>query len=255
MTGQNRAQEAATRLRAFNLAIGLVHAAQGVVILALSNEFALPVTGTFLQGPPGTEPAAPEVLFDVPFGPAVAAFVFLAAADHLLVSAPGISGWYVRNLGRARNYARWVEYSVSATLMIVLIAMLTGISSFAAITAIAGVNASMILFGLLMEHYEQPERTNWLPFLFGSLAGAVPWIAIAVQIWSPGVQSDVPDFVVWIFVSLFLFFNAFAVNMVLQYQRIGPWRDYVFGEYAYIVLSLGAKSALAWQVFAGTLAA
>jgi hypothetical protein len=41
--------------------------------------------------------------------------------------------------------------------------------------------------------------------------------------------------------------------MWLQYRRIGPWRKYVFGEYGYILLSLTAKSALAWQVFAGAL--
>jgi hypothetical protein len=56
-----------------------------------------------------------------------------------------------------------------------------------------------------------------------------------------------------IYVSLFVFFNVFAVNMVLQYKQIGRWRDYVFGEKAYIVLSLVAKSLLAWQVFFGTL--
>ena len=32
------------------------------------------------------------------------------------------------------------------------------------------------------------------------------------------------------------------------------WRSYVFGEKAYLVLSLVAKSALAWQIFAGSLA-
>ena len=56
-----------------------------------------------------------------------------------------------------------------------------------------------------------------------------------------------------IYVSLFVFFNAFAVNMILQYRRFGRWRDYLFGERVYLWLSLRAKSALAWQVFAGTL--
>ena len=41
--------------------------------------------------------------------------------------------------------------------------------------------------------------------------------------------------------------------MVLQYKTIGPWRNYLFGESTYIFLSLAAKSALVWQVFAGTL--
>jgi len=60
--------------------------------------------------------------------------------------------------------------------------------------------------------------------------------------------------VIGIFVSLCLFFNSFAVNQVLQYKRVGKWRDYLYGERAYILLSLGAKTALAWQVFGGTLA-
>ena len=62
-----------------------------------------------------------------------------------------------------------------------------------------------------------------------------------------------PTFVYGIIVSLFLLFNCFAVNQWLQYRRIGRWRDYVFGERIYIVLSFVAKSALAWQVFANIL--
>jgi len=242
------------RLRGVNVAVGIVHAAQGIAVLVLANEFRLPVTGTFMEGPPGTPPADPVVLFDLPFAVGVAAFLFMSAVAHWVVAAPVVYGWYTRNLGRSRNYARWIEYSFSSTLMIVLIAMLTGISDFAALGAIAGVNASMILFGLLMEHYEEPGRPGWLPFWFGSFAGLVPWLVVGVYLWAPQVEAAAPGFVVAIYVSLFIFFNAFAVNMVLQYMRVGPWRSYLFGERAYILLSLTAKSALAWQVFAGTLA-
>ncbi|MDP2329057.1 MAG: heliorhodopsin HeR [Dehalococcoidia bacterium] len=243
-----------SRLRAFNLAAGVVHALQGAAILALATDFTLPVTGTFMEGPPGTPAGDPVVLADVPFALGIAAFLFMSAIAHWVIAAPGVYGWYRANLERSRNYARWIEYSFSATLMMVLIAMLTGISDVAALGAIAGVNASMILFGLLMEHYERPGRPGWLPFWFGSLAGAVPWLVIGVYLWSPQVAATPPGFVVGIYVSLFVFFNAFALNMWLQYRQVGPWRDYLFGERAYIVLSLTAKSALAWQVFAGTLA-
>ena len=57
-----------------------------------------------------------------------------------------------------------------------------------------------------------------------------------------------------IFFSLFVFFNSFAINQVLQYRKTGKWADYLYGEKVYVVLSLTAKSALAWQVFGGTLA-
>jgi hypothetical protein len=240
------------RLRWYNLVMGLVHAVQGVAILLLSNDFSLPVTATFMEGPPGSTGVLRE-LFTLPLGPAVAAFLFLSAAAHWIIAAPGVFGWYRENLLRNRNYARWVEYSLSSSLMIVLIAMITGISDVAALIALFGVNASMILFGLLMEHYEQPGHPNWLTYWFGVLAGIVPWVAIGIYLLAPGVDAEPPAFVYVIFVSLFVFFNSFAINMVLQYRQMGPWRNYLFGESAYVILSLVAKSLLAWQVFANTL--
>jgi hypothetical protein len=239
------------RLRRLNVVVGLAHLLQALVVLALANDFATPVTASFLAGPPGQGPGELEVLTDIRFAPFVAAFLFLAAADHLLMATPPVRGWYERELGRRRNVARWIEYSVSASIMVVLIAMLTGISDVAALIAIFGANAAMILFGLLMERQPPDGDARWAPFWFGCVAGAVPWIAIGAYLFG-GDQA--PTFVYAIFVSLFVLFNSFAVNMALQYRRVGPWRDYLFGERAYILISLAAKSALAWQVFGSTLA-
>ncbi|MEI7993049.1 MAG: heliorhodopsin HeR [Actinomycetota bacterium] len=241
------------RLRLYNALMGTVHLAQGILILFLSNDFALPVHATFMEGPPGSVPVAMRQLFELPIGPAVASFVLISAAAHWALVLPGVLGWYCRNLGRRRNYARWVEYSFSSSIMIVLIAMLTGIGDVAALVALFGVNASMIFFGLLQEHYERPGGGTLLPFWLGSVAGAVPWIAIGIYLFSPGVEASPPGFVYGIFVSLFVLFNAFAINMWLQYRRIGPWHDYLFGESVYVLLSLTAKSLLAWQVFFPTL--
>lgn len=40
----------------FNLIVGLIHLVQAGVMLALSNDFTLPVTRGFLTGSPGTAP-------------------------------------------------------------------------------------------------------------------------------------------------------------------------------------------------------
>ena len=235
--------------------MGLLHLAQGILVLVLANDFALPVIATFMEGPPGAQPPAPIGLFQVSIAWGVAIFLFLSATAHFVISSPVIYPWYQHNLESGRNYARWIEYSLSSSLMIVLIAMLTGIADIAALLALAGVNASMILFGLLQEKYEEPgEVKSWLPFWFGCLAGAIPWVAIGIYLVSPGVEASPPGFVYGIFFSLFVFFNIFAVVMVLQYRKVGRWANYRFGESTYVLLSLIAKSALAWQVFAGTLA-
>jgi hypothetical protein len=183
----------------------------------------------------------------------VATFLFLSAGFHLLTSLPGFFERYRAGLAGNRNYFRWVEYSVSASIMIVLIAMLTGISDIAALIAVFGVNASMIFFGAVQEKYEQPGG-SLLPFWLGCLAGVIPWVAIGFYLFTPGSSAQPPAFVYGVFFSLFVCFNAFALNMWLQYRKVGRWRDYLYGERVYVLLSLVAKSALAWQLFGGTLA-
>ncbi len=244
-------------LRRFNMVMGFVHLFQGILVLILSTDFTLPIRYTFLKFDTTTETLIPVVRTsaDVPIGPLVALFLFMSAAAHFLISTV-LYKRYVKNLRKEQNPYRWYEYSLSASLMIVLIAMLTGIYDLGTLLALFGLTAVMNLCGLLMEKLNvQREGADWTPFWIGCLAGLIPWLTIAVSLLGASVVSggQVPDFVIAIYISIAVFFNLFAVNMVLQYKEIGKWKDYLYGERMYIVLSLVAKSALAWQVFAGTL--
>jgi hypothetical protein len=226
---------------------------QAVAVLVLASDFAITVVASYAQGPPGTDLADPERVLDVRIGTAVALFLALAAADHLL-TATVFRRRYESDLRRGLNAFRWVEYSFSATVMIVLIGFYNGIVEISAVIGLIGANVAMILFGWLQELMNPPGRTSttMLPFWFGCVAGAAPWAAITWNL--VGAGDDVPGFVYGIFVSLFVFFMSFAVNQWLQYREVGRWRSYAFGEKGYLVLSLVAKSALAWQIFAGSLA-
>ncbi len=247
------------RLRRFNLIMGALHAVSGVLMWGLSNDFKLDVSTLNLNGPPGT-PLSDGVLtsaFGVPLGQATAGFLFLSALFHFVIAAPIGFSLYARELRHGRNRFRWVEYALSSTLMMVLIALVTGITDLAALIAIGFVNASMILFGWIMEMVNRPgEKVWWTPFWFGCVAGIGPWVAIAAYLATNLGQDGgegPPTFVYGILVTIFVMFNTFAINQFLQYRQIGKWKNYVYGETVYIVLSLTAKSILAWQIFANTL--
>lgn len=240
------------RLRRWNLGLAVLHAAQAVLVVLLAKDFAIAITAQYPTGPPGSVATAPEALLDVRIGWAIAVFLGLAALDHLL-TATIARGAYRRDLRRGINRFRWVEYSFSATVMVLLIALYTGITGTAALVGIAGANVAMILFGWLQERANPPgrTRTTMLPFWFGTLVGITPWVAILINI----VGADtVPGFVYGILVAQFVFFASFGINQWLQYRGIGWWRDYANGELGYLVLSLVAKSVLAWQIFGGSLA-
>lgn len=243
------------RIRRSNITAGVFHLLQMVAVLALANDFSLPIVARYMAGPPGSTFAEPITLLDAPIGLTVAIFLGLSALFHFVVASPKFFARYAAGLENQRNFFRWVEYSISSSVMIVLIAMICGVSDVAAIIAIFGVNASMILFGWLQEKYEKPGNGGWLPFIFGCIAGLVPWLALSfyvLAIGGPG-NTKAPAFVYGIVISLFLLFNVFAIVQWLQYKKVGKWADYLRGENTYITLSLVAKSALAWQIFASTL--
>jgi hypothetical protein len=246
----------------WNASLAVLHLVQSAAILALSFArdpvVTSPVVGTYLRFDEATRHlvTAQRPVWDLPIGPAVALFLLMSAIAHLTMAFPA-RRWYEAHLARHQNPIRWLEYSFSSSVMIVVIAALAGVQEVGTLIAIFGVNAAMILFGWSMEiANEGRDRPQWLHYIFGCIAGAVPWLVIGVTLLisatEPGAEP-IPGFVIAIFVSLFVFFDVFAVNMVLQYRKTGRWRDYLYGERVYMLLSLFAKSALAWQVFFGTL--
>lgn len=251
------------KLRKFNLVMGLLHFIQGIFMIIV----------TFIVDTPGeTYPvysnyltfnrelgglvANPQKLFDIPLGIGVAIFLLLSAVAHFFLSTVGFE-WYKKMLIKGMNPARFYEYALSSSLMIVLIGLLVGLNDIAAIILAFVVNASMNLFGLMMEYHNQyTKKVNWLSFIFGSIAGIAPWIAIFLYFMGAVNSGDAkpPAFVYAIIPTLFVFFNIFAINMYLQYKKVGKWADYLFGERVYIILSLAAKTTLAWLIFSGIFA-
>ncbi|UCC77456.1 MAG: heliorhodopsin HeR [Anaerolineales bacterium] len=244
-------------LRRFNLIMAFFHLAQSVFMIVVSNDTVYPIYTNFLKFDVGAMSVAPDprLVYELPFGPAIAVFLLLSAIAHLYLSTVGYS-WYVRNLRRGMNPARFYEYALSSSWMIVLIGMLVGMWDLGSLILMFGLNAMMNLLGIMMElHNQNTEAVNWTSFLFGTIAGLIPWIVIILHFFGSIRASDAepPAFVYAIIPTIFVFFNIFAVNMLLQYKKVGRWRDYLFGERMFIVLSLLAKSALAWQIWFGTL--
>lgn len=247
------------RLRKYNLIMGVFHLVQGALMLILSNAYAVPIQTSFLHYVKASDSlqAQTETIVDIRMAPLVAGFMFLSAIAHFFVASPWAFGWYVKNLKKGINYARWYEYSLSASLMIVLIGMLSGMYDVAVLILLFALTTTMNLFGLMMElHNQTTEKPNWTSYYFGVFAGMIAWIAVGIYFMGSAFsgEGEMPTFVYFIYGSLFLLFSSFAVNMVLQYKKVGRWKDYLFGESVYILLSLVAKSALAWQVFGGALA-
>lgn len=252
-----------SKLVRFNIIMGVFHFVQGVIMLFLASsviqniaEFQPKIIQfyqTFNVTTKSLETTS-KVLFELPFGVLVASFLFLSALAHGIIVLNRKT--YISDLNQGMNRFRWFEYALSSSIMIVLIATLFGIYDIATLILIFITNASMNLFGLLMEQLnagQNKSKVNWGPFVWGSLAGIGPWLVIFLYMFGTGNFDMIPWFVWAIVITYFITFNTFPINMVLQYKKVGKWQDYLYGERVYIILSLVAKSILAWLVLFGAM--
>jgi len=254
------------KLRRFNLIMGALHLIQGIMMLFLAStviqkiaEFSPSITQNYLAFNPVTkslEPAS-RALFSLPFGVLVASFLLISACAHALISIPKkTNDIYNADLLKGINKFRWFEYALSSSVMITLISTLFGIRDVTTLILIFVVNASMNLFGLVMEQLNagsEKKGVIWGPFIWGAIAGLAPWAAILTYMFGSGNFDKVPWFVWAIVGAYFVAFNTFPINMILQYKKIGKWSSYIYGERVYIVLSLVAKTILAWLVLFGAM--
>eukprot|EP01100_Stratorugosa_tubuloviscum_P005668 TRINITY_DN251_c2_g1_i1.p1 TRINITY_DN251_c2_g1~~TRINITY_DN251_c2_g1_i1.p1 ORF type:complete len:276 (-),score=121.83 TRINITY_DN251_c2_g1_i1:100-927(-) len=241
-------------LRIANILAGLLHLIQGIIIVIVGNDYALPLYTFFISEEREAEPKLDRI-GELQLAPVICCFELVSFVAHTIVSLPIGYEWYINNLKLGINYIRWLEYSLSASVMIIIIAILSGIYDILLLLTLFFCASTMNMCGLLMEQLNQyTPKVNWGPFLVGCL----PFIAMWMTIWTyfggaVNRSNDVPGYVVAIVFLVFCLFSCFAINMILQYLKIGPWKNYLFGEYCYIILSYVAKSLLAWILFGGAL--
>lgn len=245
------------QLQTLNRFAGVTHLVQAVALfLILNDETTIPVVTRFFgETLDGIRPVS-ETLFEFPIALIGPIFLLISAIAHLLISSPMYARRYELNIEQGINPPRWWEYAISSSLMLVVLMMLGGLIELSTVIFIFTLNFIMNLMGLMMEKYNQlTEKTSWLPFNIGVLAGLVPWIMGGLYFWvsTNNIADSIPVYARFGFLLTFLFFNSFAINMWLQYKKIGKWKVHAYGEKTYIVLSLVSKSALGWIIVLGTL--
>jgi hypothetical protein len=253
-------------LKRFNTAAGILHLIQGILMLGLGtmlewerNIYTFYTKITITEGPPLVFEVVPDPQIMVTIGyigVIVASFPLLSALAHFII-AFAKNDKYNENLKKGMNPYRWYEYAFSSSIMIALIALFLGVWDFWSLVMIFTLNAMMTMFGFLMEKLNQyTKKTDWSAFILGTISGFLPWVVLyayfIASILSTGLE--VPTFVYAILFVYFIVFNIFALNMVLQYKGVGRWKDYLYGERFYIILSFAAKTILAWLVFVGIFA-
>lgn len=146
-------------------------------------------------------------------------------------------------LSRRVSVLRWVEYSITASIMLVAIAQLSNITDET--TLFLGIVLPNILCQFTGYMLEKTLRWKW--FLVGSVFGILPWVFISIRFFEQ--WDEIPGFVVGIYFSLILLFCTFPL---VAARYAAGYITFSRAELEYIFWSFVAKTALVVQVLGGS---
>lgn len=184
-------------------------------------------------------------------------FQFLAALTDL-INKPVLGYQYSEMIHQGKNPLRFIEYSISASVMLIAIALLNGVTDINLVVSIAVLTSACQLCGLVVE-YTKDLLLKWLLHFTGWLqfgwAYGIIFSAFFKSIENSPEGAGPPKFVYIIVIALFLLYSSFGFVQFVELaylscdKKLNPYTK----EVSYVLLSLIAKCLLGWMIFSNVL--
>ena len=266
------------QLQIFSIVTALAHAGQASAILAFRKDYKIPTYYSLLAWPNRDNPVQSFTPFKVTTGSVslegcIAAFFFLSFAFQFLTVTLFWNTYSYLLRYRFMQPFRFVEYAFSAGLMTIIFGLLVGIQQTDFLVVLYSGMATVMLLGLLQEYmpyFKTLAADNFtiLEFLLPHFIGWILFLSIVfvfISRFSLIVNHSLSKPPVWVYgmyASQFVVFGSFGLNQLIQQFRLYKHireekkcaRIAVQHEAVYVILSLAAKSVLAWLLYVNMLA-
>lgn len=197
---------------------------------------------------------------EMPFCVLTACFFVLSFAFHA-GNAFAWEAFYIDELTACRTPTRWLEYGMSAPLLMLLIAYTLGIRDRAVLFSVAALVATTMPYGYWTEVTARPSgadawtaplRSRLLPWALGHIPQVAAWTLVLVQYYDGALEPhERPwwvDFILW--GELLLFFSFGTASALSQ---LAAPRHFYRGELLFQVLSLVSKGTFGVLLLANVL--
>ncbi|KAG7336850.1 hypothetical protein IV203_012674 [Nitzschia inconspicua] len=183
------------------------------------------------------------------------AVTLMSGINHLCAVLPCFREKYEYFVERHQCPQRWIEYSFSCSLLRVHIAQVAGVTDVYTLVLSFFLTQAMVLFGLLHERMNAKNRADgyvqdYTAFWASCVMHLASW-AVIFAYFIEGMSRVDNALALGLVLTLFLFELTFPVVFVLQWCKIGPFEDYLVGEFTYCLLSFTTKTLIAWTTLIG----
>lgn len=177
--------------------------------------------------------------------------VFFTSAIHVIYATR--TKWYNGMIEDKNNYVRWIEYAISATILIVAIAFSSGMSDFDAIILCATSIIGVMMFGQVVERTMETDPHT------ANIATSTAWmlllgvLCIILRTFCSTVEGSdgIPSVLYGVITFLFLFYISFGLVQICHMRKVGNFKKYENVEKTYIALSFVSKAMLTLLIGSG----
>jgi hypothetical protein len=255
-----------SKLKKWNYWLAGLYALQAIAIVILGSKAALPITAQY----PAVDALASEAaghqviggafrqLFDVQIGWMVATFLIVFATIRY------VAGRKIRvqdqpGTDRGVSALRWMSFGLGGGLVVVTIALLSGIYSVGTLLLLYGATLVGCVLAFATEVVIDVNKGMWTRFarLLGNLSVMslmAPWVVFAIAVIGAAFwNGNLPAYMYSIYGCVALLFIGTALATYFYFARQGKWADPLYAERTFMVLEVLTASFLAWQIYAGVL--
>jgi hypothetical protein len=177
---------------------------------------------------------------------------FLTAIFHLYYWK---SKNYTKEINSGKNRIRWVEYAITASMMIYVYSILSGVKDLYSTFFIVCLNIVMMSFGYFLEITKDPQAklsAIIMGFFILTLIFSVAYYQFVANIEVAKDTFDIPDWVYAIVIAMIFWWISFGVVAVLYYRASLKGKvDYKRYEKYYIFLSFVSKAFMGYYLTFG----
>ena len=164
---------------------------------------------------------------------------------------------YYKEVLGGRNRYRWVEYGITATMMIFVLCLISGVKEIYSALATVFLSILMMSFGYFFEMNKDP-KVKLSAIIMGFFALICIWSIILGQ-FIPNIISakgdldyKIPDWVYGVLFPMILWWISFGIITILNYKAYRK-KDYDFTRYEkyYIILSYFSKAFMGYYLAFG----
>lgn len=164
---------------------------------------------------------------------------------------------YYKEILKGRNRYRWVEYGITATIMIFILCLISGVKEIYATLATVMISIIMMSFGYFFEMNKDP-KVKLSAIIMGFFSLICIW-SIILGHFVPNIISakndqnyDIPDWVYGVLFPMIFWWATFGIVTILNYKAYRD-KNYDFMRYEryYILLSFFSKAFMGYYLTFG----